>query len=66
MITYTLLGRPDPVIKNEMKNLFLEVDILLQKEPSKFGDIKNKIARLDGGKDIIREIEGRFAYFGLI
>jgi hypothetical protein len=66
MITYTLLGRPDPIIKDEMKNLFMEVDTLLRKEPSKFEDIKNKIARLDGGKDIIREIEGRFAYFGLI
>ena len=66
MITYTLLGRPDPSIKSEMKALFLEVDAILQKMPSKFEEIKNKIARLDGGKENIREIEGRFASYGLL
>lgn len=62
MITYTLLGKPDPIIKMEMKNLFLEVNTLLQKMPSKFEEIKSKIARLEGGSEIIREIERRFAY----
>lgn len=66
MITYTLLGKPDPIIKAEMNALFLEVDALRQKMPSKFEEIKNKIALLDGGKEIIREIELRFAPFGLI
>jgi hypothetical protein len=66
MITYTLLGKPDPIVKSEMKALFLEVNVLLQKMPSKFEEIKNKIAHLDGGKEIIREIEGRFAHYGLI
>lgn len=66
MITYTLLGKPDSSVKSEMKTLFLEVDTILQKMPSKFEEIKNKIAHLDGGKEIIREIEGRFAGYGLI
>ncbi len=66
MITYTLLGKPDSIIKAEMKALFLEVDAILQKVPSKFEEIKNKIALLDGGKEIIREIELRFARYGLI
>jgi hypothetical protein len=66
MITYTLLGKPDAIIKAEMKALFLEVDALLQKVPSKFEEIKTKIALLEGGKDIIREIELRFARYGLI
>jgi hypothetical protein len=66
MITYTLLGKPDAIIKAEMKSLFLEVDTLLQKVPSKFEEIKTKIALLEGGKEIIREIELRFARYGLI
>ena len=66
MITYTLLGKPDAIIKAEMKALFLEVDAILQKVPSKFEEIKNKIALLEGGKDIIREMELRFARYGLI
>jgi hypothetical protein len=66
MITYTLLGKPDAIIKAEMKSLFLEVDAILQKVPSKLEEIKNKIALLEGGKDIIREIELRFARYGLI
>jgi hypothetical protein len=66
MITYTLLGRPDAIIKTEMKALFLEVDAILQKMPSKFEEIKSKIALLEGGKEIIREIEMRFARYGLI
>jgi hypothetical protein len=66
MITYTLLGKPDPIIKAEMKDLFLEVNALLQKMPSKFEDIKKKIAHMEGGSEIIRDIERRFAYFGLI
>jgi hypothetical protein len=66
MITYTLLGKPDAVIKTEMKALFQEVDAILQKMPSKFEEIKSKIALLEGGKEIIREIELRFARYGLI
>jgi hypothetical protein len=66
MITYTLLGKPDAIIKAEMKALFLEVDALLQKVPSKLEEIKTKIALLEGGKEIIREIELRFARYGLI
>ncbi|MEO0040968.1 MAG: hypothetical protein RL329_416 [Bacteroidota bacterium] len=66
MITYTLLGKPDAIIKAEMKALFLEVDAILQKVPSKFEEIKGKIALLEGGKEIIREIEMRFARYGLI
>jgi hypothetical protein len=34
--------------------------------PSKFEEIKSKIALLEGGKEIIREIELRFARYGLI
>jgi hypothetical protein len=66
MITYTLLGKPDAIIKSEMKTLFLEVEALIYKLPLKFDDIKNKISRLDGGKEIIRELEGRFALSELI
>lgn len=66
MITYTLLGKPDAIIKAEMKALFLEVDALLQKVPSKLEEIKTKIALLEGGKEIIRAIELRFARYGLI
>jgi hypothetical protein len=39
---------------------------ILQKVPSKLEEIKTKIALLEGGKEIIREIEMRFARYGLI
>ena len=60
MITYTLLGEPDNVIKAEMNQLFDETTVLLKKKPSKFEELKSKIARLDGGKEILREMESRF------
>ena len=66
MITYTLLGKPDNIIKAEMNQLFDEVTVLLQKTPSKFEEFKSRIARLDGGKEILREIESRFTQFGTI
>jgi hypothetical protein len=66
MITYTLLGKPDNIIKAEMNQLFDETTAILKKAPSKFEEIKSKIARLDGGKEILREIELRFAGYGMI
>ena len=60
MITYTLFGKPDNIIKAEMNQLFDETTVLLKKMPSKFEDLKSKIARLDGGKEILREMEARF------
>ena len=55
MITYTLLGKPDATIKAEMNQLFAEVTIVLTKTPSRFEEFKSKIARLDGGKEILRD-----------
>jgi hypothetical protein len=66
MITYTLLGKPDNIIKAEMNQLFDETTVILKKAPSKFEEIRSKIARLDGGKEILREIELRFAGYGMI
>ena len=66
MITYTLLGKPDNIIKAEMNQLFDEVSVLLKKMPSRLDDFKTKIARLDGGKEILREIELSFAQYGTI
>jgi hypothetical protein len=66
MITYTLLGKPDTIIKAEMNQLFNETTAILKKTPSKFEEFKNKIARLDGGKDVLREIELSFAQYGML
>ena len=61
MITYTLLGKPDADIKTEMNQLFTEVSAILAKIPSKLDEFKSKIARLDGGKEILQDIELQFA-----
>ena len=61
MITYTLLGKPDADIKTEMNQLFMEVSAILAKIPSKLDEFKSKIARLDGGKEILQDIELQFA-----
>lgn len=45
MITYTLLGKPDNVIKAEMNQLFAETTMLLKTTPSKLEEFKSKIAR---------------------
>ena len=66
MITYTLLGKPDAIIKAEMTQLFGETTAILKKMPSKFEEFKGKIARLDGGKEVLREIELRFAGYGML
>jgi hypothetical protein len=66
MITYTLLGKPDAVIKAEMNQLFEETTLILKKTPSKLEEFKRKIAPLDGGKEILREIELRFARYGML
>lgn len=66
MITYTLLGKPDDLIKAEMNQLFVETTEILNKMPSKFEEIKNKIARLDGGKEILKEIELGFSRYGMM
>lgn len=66
MITYTLLGKPDAIIKVEMTQLFDETTAILKKTPSKFEKFKSKIARLDGGKEVLREIELRFASYGML
>lgn len=66
MITYTLLGKPDAIIKAEMKQLFDETTAILKKTPSKLEEFKTKIAPLDGGKEILREIELRFARYGML
>lgn len=66
MITYTLLGKPDTIIKAEMNQLFDETTAILKKMPSKFEEFKTKIARLDGGKEVLREIELRFARYGML
>ena len=66
MITYTLLGKPDVFIKSEMTQLFAETTAILKKTPSKFEEFKGKIARLDGGKEVLREIESRFTSYGML
>jgi hypothetical protein len=66
MITYTLLGKPDSIIKAEMNQLFDETTAILKKMPSKLEEFKTKIAPLDGGKEILREIELRFARYGML
>ena len=66
MITYTLLGKPDEIIKTEMNQLFDETTTLLKSTPSKLEEFKSKIARLDGGKEILRDMELRFARFGML
>lgn len=66
MITYTLLGKPDTIIKAEMNQLFEETTAILKKMPSKLEEFKRKIAPLEGGKDILREIELRFARYGML
>ncbi len=66
MITYTLLGKPDEIIKTEMNQLFDETTALLKSTPSKLEEFKSKIARLDGGKEILRDMELRFARFGML
>ena len=66
MITYTLLGKPDDLIKTEMNQLFDETTRLLKSTPSKLEEFKSKIARLDGGKEILRDMELRFARFGML
>jgi hypothetical protein len=66
MITYTLLGKPDTVIKAEMNQLFDETTAVLKKTPSKLEEFKTKIAPLDGGREILREIELRFARYGML
>jgi hypothetical protein len=66
MITYTLLGKPDALIKAEMNQLFDETTAVLKKTPSKLEEFKTKIAPLDGGKEILREIELRFARYGML
>ncbi len=66
MITYTLLGKPDDIIKTEMNQLFEETNALIQKTPSRMDEFKNKIARLEGGLEILRDIELRFARYGVL
>jgi hypothetical protein len=66
MITYTLLGKPDTIIKAEMNQLFDETTAVLKKTPSKLEEFKTKIAPLDGGREILREIELRFARYGML
>jgi hypothetical protein len=66
MITYTLLGKPDSIIKAEMNQLFDETTIILKETPSRLEEFKSKIARLNGGKEILREIDLRFARYGML
>jgi hypothetical protein len=66
MITYTLLGKPDTIIKAEMNQLFDETTIILKETPSRLEEFKSKIARLHGGKEILREIDVRFARYGML
>lgn len=66
MITYTLLGKPDNVIKAEMNQLFAETTMLLKTTPSKLEEFKSKIARLDGGLEILRDMDLRFARYGML
>ena len=66
MINYTLLGKPDDIIKTEMNLLFEETTTLIQKTPSRLEEFKTKIARLDGGLEILRDIELRFARYGTL
>ena len=66
MITYTLLGKPDTTIKAEMNQLFDETTALLKTTPSKFEEFKSKIARLDGGLEILRDMDLRFARYGML
>jgi hypothetical protein len=66
MITYTLLGKPDTLIKAEMNQLFDETTAILKKTPSKLEEFKTKIAPLDGGREILHEIEMRFARYGML
>lgn len=61
MITYTLLGKPDDLIRGEMNQLFDETTTILEKMPSKVEELKRKIARLDGGKEILRAVELQLA-----
>jgi hypothetical protein len=66
MITYTLLGKPDNIIKAEMNQLFAETTALLKTTPSKLEEFKSKIARLDGGLEILRDMDLRFARYGML
>jgi hypothetical protein len=66
MITHTLLGKPDTIIKAEMNQLFDETTIILKETPSRLEEFKSKIARLNGGKEILREIDTRFARYGML
>lgn len=66
MITYTLLGKPDNIIKAEMNQLFAETTALLKTTPSKLEEFKSKIARLDGGLEILRDMDVRFARYGML
>lgn len=66
MITYTLLGKSDNVIKAEMNQLFAETTMLLKTTLSKLEEFKSKIARLDGGLEILRDMDLRFTRYGML